>query len=160
MARQVRSIIYPPKPGQPAPEDAAPPDPFPVKLVKYVPAEVIAFFAPAYAVATPKVPADQPITATATGVPAVDHSAQWIVFGVALLGLLLYLFLRGSKDQPPRWYFYVLGAVSFVAWAIGTSTAGSDLFGLGADSILPKLAITCAVFLVPLLDEVLTRLGW
>ena len=49
---------------------------------------------------------------------------------------------------------------SFLAWACGTSTVGTDLFNWPTASAeaTGKLIVTSAVFLIPLLDGLLTKL--
>lgn len=136
---QTRTIVYPPRPRSAPPSDPETPDTFPDKLTKYVPAEVVAFYAPLYA--------------TLTG-----YAARVVVFAAAVVGLLAYLWLRAPKDAPPRWYFYVLGIVSFVGWALSTSTVGADLLHLAGPDV-PKVALPIAVFVVPAIDEALTRAG-
>ena len=82
----------------------------------------------------------------------------WVVFVTSALGLGGYLFIQSDKDKPPRWYFYLLSILAFVAWAVGTSSAGAELFKLPQPEITGKLIVMAAVFLVPLVDELLTRL--
>lgn len=109
------------------------------KLVKYVPAEVIAFFVPTYAIANEQ-----------------EEWARWLVLILGVIGTLGYLFVRSDASNPSRSYFYTLAAVAFLAWAIGTSSVGSDLWGI--EDWLSKITVTAAVFLVPMFDEVLTRI--
>jgi uncharacterized membrane protein len=108
------------------------------KLVKYIPAEVLAFYIPSWALVD---------TATPLG--------QWLVFAIALAGTVAYLMARADRADPPRWYFYVLAALAFVAWAIGTTTSGGVLFHL--PPWLAQITVLAAVFLIPLLDEILTK---
>ena len=135
----VRTIVYPTRPKAALPMAAAPPDAFPDKLLKYVPAEVIAFYAPLYSSLT-------------------GGTAKALVFAASVLGLLLYLWLRAPVHQPPRAYFYVLAIVSFVGWALGTSPVGVAMLGI-TDPDISKVALPIVVFLVTAIDEVLTRLG-
>lgn len=128
-----------------APQMNEPPkaDGFADKLLKYIPAEVIAFFVSGYVLAG-----------------QLGKTAEWVVLVVCLLGTPAYLFVIADKVKPPRWYFYVLAMLSFLAWAAGTSTVGDDLFHWSTDKpeILGKFIISAAVFLIPLTDELLTRL--
>ncbi len=140
MANPRTSNVDPPPP----PASTAPKDEFGDKLVKYIPAEVIAFFLPAYALAKSADPA----------------GLAWLPYAlvvVAGLGLVGYLLIRAPKDNPPRWYFYVLSVVAFLAWIAGTSAAGADVFHLVQVEITGKLILMAAVFAIPLLDELLTR---
>lgn len=141
----VRTVVHPSKARAPvAPEGAQvqqPPDTFGDKLVKYIPAEVIAFFLPAFALAR------------ALKLEWVD----WLVLALAAFGLVGYLLIKADKTHPPRPYFYLLSLVAFFAWAAGTSSAGEDLFCFSQPDITGKLIVMGAVFLVPLVDELLTR---
>lgn len=108
------------------------------KLVKYVPAEVLAFYIPAWALVE---------TATPLG--------QWLVFAISLVGTVAYLMARADRADPPRPYFYVLAALAFIAWAIGTTTSGSVLLHLPQWSA--QITVLAAVFLIPLIDEIVTK---
>jgi hypothetical protein len=108
------------------------------KLVKYIPAEVLAFFIPAYAV-----------------VETAGPIGPWIVFALALAGNIAYLIARADRADPPRWYFYVLAGIAFGAWAIGTTTVGAVLLHLPPWSA--EITVLGAVFLIPLADEILTK---
>lgn len=108
------------------------------KLVKYIPAEVLAFYIPAYAL----VEANAPL-------------GPWIVFGLGLVGTVAYLVARADRADPPRWYFYLLSAIAFIAWSIGTSSIGSVLWHLPAWS--SEVTLLGAVFLIPLIDEIVTK---
>ena len=150
-----RTVVYPSPatqkiPADPAVEAVTSPttetskeDGFGDKLVKYIPAEVIAFYVSGYILAG-----------------QLGKAAQWVVLAACLLGTAAYLFVRADKVNPPRWYFYVLAIISFLAWAVGTSTAGADLFMWPTNKaeIMGKFIVTAAVFLVPLTDELLTKL--
>jgi hypothetical protein len=109
------------------------------KLVKYIPGEVIGFYVLAYAY-----------------VQVGPDWAQWLVLGLAVVGTPAYLFARSDSTNPPRWFYYVLAVLAFVGWALGTSSVGADLFGL--PDFVSTLAVFLAVFLIPLADELLTRL--
>lgn len=113
-------------------------DKYTEKLVKYVPAEVIAFFIPGYAL-----------------VKGQGGSGGWIVLALGLLGTVGYLFVRADPDSRPRAYFYLLAALAFIGWAFGTTGVGTDLLGLA--EWMNDLSVLTAVFLIPLADEVLTK---
>ncbi len=137
-----RTIVYPQSPaaaaaaaGGPPP---LPPDEFGDKLVKYLPAEVVAFYVPIYAL-----------------IPTAEDWARWLILAVAALGTLGHLLLRADPANPPRRYFFVLAVVAFLGWAIGTSTVGSDL--LGMEEWLSKIVLLLVVFAVPLIDGLLTK---
>jgi len=150
----IRTVVYPEKGAEPEvlPESHAEtgsrvPDDYKAKLVKYIPAEVIGFYLPAYALVTKS----SPIVAD-TDKP----TAQIIVLVVSLLGLIGYLFIRSDKNSPPRIYFYLLAGLAFLAWAIGTSSVGQDVFHI--PEWWNELTVLAAVFLIPMLDEMITRL--
>lgn len=108
------------------------------KIVKYVPAEVLAFYAPAYAL-----------------IPEGDLLLRRIVLGAGLMGTVVYLLAARPKSAGPPAYFYVLAAIAFLAWAIGVSDVGVQLLGLS--SAASKVLFAVGVFLIPGIDEALTR---
>jgi len=109
------------------------------KLVKYIPAEVIAFYVPMYAL-----------------VESAQPWAAWLVLGLGALGTLGYLRVFLVPPGPPRFYFYVLSVVAFAAWAVGTSSIGSRLWHM--PTWAEEVTILAAVFLIPLTDELATML--
>ena len=121
-----------------APELILEKDSYGDKLLRYIPAEVIGFYILAYPFMK-------------------DQGRAWqiIVFLVTLVGLLGWLIVRArAEETKPRWWFFLLSAIAFVAWAIGTSTVGSDLFLLSQK--MSQFTVMVAVFLVPLIDELLS----
>ena len=92
-------------------------DSLPERLVKYVPAETLAFFVPIAAVLDD------------------GNRRPWLitVLVVGVIGTAGYLWLAARKagdDERPLPHFYVLACVAFVCWAIGTSAGVADLIGL------------------------------
>ena len=149
----IRTVVYPEKGvgsevviksgADPA---AQAPDDYKAKLVKYIPAEVIGFFIPAYALVS------------RNGIDASGNDsvmAQIVVVVVSLLGLVGYLYVSSDKYRPPRLYFYFLSVIAFLAWAVGTSSVGQDVFHL--PERFNELTVLGAVFLIPMFDELLTR---
>jgi hypothetical protein len=114
-------------------------DNFPEKLVKYVPAEAIAFYAGATAAIGDK----------RAGIIAL------LAAGVA--GTLIYDLARGTR-QNTRWYFYVLACVAFVSWALGSSAATDK--ALSIDEVTGSIILGVTVFLVPGIDELISRLAY
>jgi hypothetical protein len=136
----IRTVVYPDGgPSAAAAGRAAPPaDDLSDKLLKYIPGEVIAFYVPIYAL--------------------VPKDAAWGLVTVLVLGAagsVGYLFARADKTSPPRFYFYLLSVAAFLAWALGTSSVGTDLWSW--PEWCSRAAIPVAVFVIPLVDEVLTR---
>jgi hypothetical protein len=151
-----RTVVYPipahrrPRTKTPAIEtvssakDAVPKaDSLTEKLLKYIPAEVIAFYLSAY------------VLAGQWGEPA-----RWAVLAAGFVGTATYLFASADKENPPHWYFYLLAMLSFLAWAIGTSSVGVDLFKWDPTKAegMSQLIVAVAVFLIPLTDQLLTKL--
>jgi hypothetical protein len=117
-------------------------DSLPEKLVKYVPAETLAFFVPLAAVLDD------------------DNRKPWLitVLLIGIVGTAGYLWLaahRAAEDERPLPHFYVLACVAFVCWAIGTSAGVAALAGL--DRVESGVVLGLAVFLIPLADDVLNR---
>lgn len=143
-----RTIVY----SRPVPDGMGRPvrrqkeDDYGVKLAKYVPAEVLAFFLPTTALAGDR----------------KDYILAICVIG--LIGTLLYLGVAAYREKDlskrPLPHFYVLAVVAFVAWALGSSSAVDK--ALGVDQTLAALILAAVVFLLPGLDIVLatwTRRG-
>ena len=150
----VRNVVYPPHPRSISSREAAAsakaddggeqqPDDYGDKLVKYIPAEVIAFFLPAYALAA----------------KLTDFSDRigWLLVGIAIVGTVGYLLVKADKAKPSRWYFYLLAVLAFLGWAIGTTTEVAKLFNLPQPELSGKLVVFVTIFIVPLVDELLTR---
>jgi hypothetical protein len=118
-------------------------DSLPEKLVKYVPAETLAFFVPLAAVLDD------------------DNRKPWLitVLVIGIVGTAGYLWLaarNAAEDERPLPHFYVLACVAFVCWAIGTSAGVAALIGF--DRVESGVVLGLAVFLIPLADDVLNRL--
>jgi hypothetical protein len=115
-----------------------PGDSFKEKLLKYVPAEAVAFYVPAYAIAK-------------------DHGTAWCwtILIIGLVGTILYLLGTADSAKPAHWYFYVLSGVAFLVWAVTTSSVEADLFKL--EEWIAEILILIAVFLIPIIDNVVTR---
>lgn len=102
--------------------EVEPPDTYAERLVKYIPAEAMAFFLPTYALAD-------------------SDAIRWLVLLLATAGDLVLLALSAAAarrgivaetetQRQARRYSYVLSIVAFFAWAVGTSDLGVQLFGL------------------------------
>jgi hypothetical protein len=109
------------------------------KLTKYVPAEVLSFFAPT--------------------VSLIGERPE-LVFAAAGVGLLAtpgYLW-RTAQNKPekekPLPHFYLLAAISFVVWAVATTRLGSLI---GLDQTVTAFILAATVFVLPLLDDLLAR---
>jgi len=113
-------------------------DGLPEKLVKYVPAETLAFFFP---------------TATALG----SNHDGWLIAVLILgaLGTIGYLWTSAQSqevEERPLPYFYVLAVIAFFCWAIGTRGNVANLVNI--DSTVSGALLGAAAFLVPLSDSV------
>ncbi len=136
-----RAIVYAPDSQRVRAADAGgEADTLPSKLTKYVPAEVLAFYVPTYA-----------------NLPDSAAAWRWAVFGIGLVGTVLYLLATRLREQQTRgpWYFYALAGVAYVGWAVSVTSAGGDLFGLD-EGVTPAILAT-TVLLVPIVDELVTR---
>ena len=115
-------------------------DKFPDKLLKYVPAETLAFFVPISASLGP------------------DRTRLLVVaILVGAVGTPAYLWLTARKlpkAERPLTHFYLLAVLAFACWALGTSGSVDNLVGI--DSVTAGFILTVAVFAIPLMDQVLT----
>ena len=140
-----RTIVYPPRTRDAGVLAGAgdSSDNITTKIAKYIPGEVIG-----------------PILPLLTLAEKQTDSQLWLVICLVagLIATPIYLWVSAPNvpEEKPRWFFYVLGPIAFIAWAIGTRGAIATLLGfdLNAGSII--LAI--AVFLIPLIDHFLTKL--
>jgi hypothetical protein len=117
-------------------------DGLPERLVKYVPAETLAFFVPFAAAIEP----DRYVLLIAVVV-------------VAALGNIGYLWWNGHnlpREQRPLPHFFVMATIAFLCWAIATAPNVSAM--LGIDALIAAVILGSAVFLVPLADQVITTL--
>jgi hypothetical protein len=114
-------------------------DSLPVKLVKYVPAEVLAFFVPLSAI-----------------LGDGRRGLLWLTAVAAVVGTPLYLAAgarRLPSDDRPSAYFYALATMAAIAWLLGTSSATAHLVGL--DSVAAAVIMGLAVFIIPVIDDLL-----
>lgn len=113
------------------------------KLVKYVPAETLAFFIPAAA--------------------AIDAARPGLLIAaliISALGTVGYLWLSSRslpKNKQPLLHFYFLAIVAFACWALATGPNVAAL--VNVDDVVGGLILGAAVFLIPLADGVLERLS-
>src|SRR5437763_3001484 len=95
-------------------------DDYTAKIAKYVPAEVVGV--------------------SVAGFAAFNPTDRWIWVGIGLgiFANLLYLIGNAVRLDPvsrPRWFFYILSAVAFLAWALATIPQVRSKFDLaGADN--------------------------
>jgi hypothetical protein len=120
------------------------PDDYKDKLIKYVPAEVLAFYAPLAAALAEK------------------PERKSLLITVAIAGLVAtpgYLWYAAKDKNPaerPLKHFYLLAALSFVAWAICTSALGATI---GLDQLQGSVVLGITVLLLPLIDALLAKAG-
>ena len=146
MARTVvptQPSMLPPRGEEAAPEQpAVAADSLPEKLVKYVPAETLAFFVP---------------LAAAAGTQRQGFLIALLVIGV--IGTVAYLWYAARSlpaGQRPLLHFYVLAPIAFLCWAVATAPNVADLIGI--DSLISAAILTGSVFLIPITDSILTWL--
>jgi hypothetical protein len=112
------------------------------KLIKYVPAEAIAFFVPA-----------------AAGLGKGRDGLLYTIAVVGAIGTLGWLWYNGSAlpaVKRPLPHYYVLSVLAFLIWALATAPNLASAVGL--DSVETGLLLTFGVFLIPLADGILTKL--
>jgi peptidoglycan/LPS O-acetylase OafA/YrhL len=135
------SAVKKTRPGRRAnPQQRSDSDRYRDKLIKFVPAEAVAFFAVA----------NQVIQDT------WSDSWRWVVLILGTLIAVLYPTAVSREAPTVAWFFYVLAALSFVAWALGTSSYGGELFNWpeGAN----KIVLAAAVPIIPALDDLFVRI--
>jgi hypothetical protein len=119
------------------------PDSYLDRLLKFIPAECLALWLPLAA------------AAATTG----EVWLLWAVLAAGLFATVLYLWLNGraqSQEKQPMPHYYVLAALAFVIWAIGTSEPTADLIGLSP--AVANVLLGLGVLLVPGLDQLLEAL--
>jgi hypothetical protein len=117
-------------------------DSLPEKLVKYVPAETLAFFVP-----------------LAAAIGTENRAVLIAVVVIAAVGTVGYLWWAARAlppEQRPLVHFYVLAVIAFACWAIATAPNLAQL--LGIDTLIAGVILACAVFLIPLADNILSAL--
>lgn len=138
-------------------------DRYTAKLVKYIPAEVLAAFIP--------------LVALADKISSGSKDAWiWMTIGIGAFAVFGYMRWHATEVIPkqlaaaqggkevaddelkrltPNWYVYILGLVAFGAWALATAGPVQSVVGLtGAESEYIVAAVT---FLLPLLDATLAH---
>ena len=111
------------------------PDTYGDRLVKYIPAEVLAFFLAAAA--------------------QWGHDDTFLIIILAVAVILTPVLLYNASPNGLRWYAVLFAVVAFCAWAVGTSPNTDRLLGL-ATSQAP-FVLTVAAFVVPALDKALGK---
>jgi hypothetical protein len=114
-------------------DETSKPDGYATKLVKYVPAETVAFV-------------------SFISLAPLRGALAWAVFAAALIGSIIYIALKG----PQPWYGMLLVLVSTFVWVLATTNFGEVLLGLTYSTSRVILGIT--VFIIPGVDEFVTRL--
>lgn len=114
-------------------------DSLPEKLVKYVPAETLAFFIP-----------------FAAAIGSERQGLLIAVVAIAAIGNLGYLWWNGRNLPPERQplpHFFLLATIAFLCWAVATAPSVASL--LGIDALVAAVILGGAVFLIPLADQFL-----
>jgi hypothetical protein len=141
----IRTIVYhgPPQQqvklagGDKSAADSAPQDGYLQKLVKYVPAEVLAVFVPLSAAAKD------------------SHWLAWVVVAagaVATVGYLMYHASALPKKKQPKPYMYIIALAAFFLWAGGTSETVRSL--VNVSPVVAEVFLGLGALLMPLADWV------
>jgi hypothetical protein len=147
-----RTVVYPAlEPALPAGADAVgggglsddttPADTYREKIVKYIPAEVLAIVV---------------LLATSS-----TNVGDWAVWVVAILGLVftpIYLWNSAKKENEadrPRFHFFVLASIAYIAWLLGTSDATREVTSV--PDATGEWILGLAAFVIPGIDELLTK---
>jgi hypothetical protein len=88
----------------------------------------------------------------------LNKTWHWIFFGVFALGAVALVWRDNltlkPRVRPARWN-YLFPLVAFVAWALGTSPAVRDLFGV-SDELGTSLMVAVA-FLIGIVDDLVLQ---
>ena len=106
--------------------DTVPADDYKDRLVKYIPAESVAF----YALADKLVASHYNLEGSthATPVPAAAIALSWLIFGIGVIGTPLYLRRQKLPGQP--WKLHAgISTVAFVLWAYTLSGTVFLIYG-------------------------------
>lgn len=112
--------------------DSGSADDYFTKLVKYVPAETVAFVC-------------------AVSATPLSNALMWVVFWAAAVGSVVYIAIR----EPLPWFTYILTLIAAFLWIIGTTNYGEILFHLSYAASRVMMAI--GIFLIPGIDELATK---
>jgi hypothetical protein len=132
--------IVPPQRAARQGEEGATGDQLPEKLVKYIPAETLAFVVPV------------------TAALGSDREG-WLIAILIIAALLTPAYLWNSArslpaNERPLTHFYVLAVLAFAGWAIGTCPSVADL--ISVDDVIAGVILALAVFLIPISDGILS----
>jgi hypothetical protein len=103
--------------------------------VKYIPAEVLAFF--------------------------IAAAGQWggnrtfLIVTLSIAAVFTPIVLYATSPAGLRWYSILLAVAAFLAWAVGTSPNTDRLLGLTGTQ--GPFVLTVAAFAVPAVDKALGR---
>ena len=140
-----RSITYSPRALAAIPTrglaSKKPDDDYQQRLLKYIPAETLAFYAP-----------------ISTAIGSSNKGALILVTIVGIIGNVIYnLAAPGATRTRIMPHFYVLSVIAFLVWAASTTPPLSSLAGL--DDLTVRVILGCTVFLLPPVDTLLARWG-
>jgi hypothetical protein len=116
-------------------------DDLPTKLVKYVPAEALAFFVPA-----------------AAAIGSGNDVLLIIIVAVGAIGTAGWLWYNASSlpaPERPLVHFYALAVIAFLVWALATAPNVAAIVRL--DTVTTGVILAIGVFLIPLVDGILER---
>lgn len=119
---------------------AATGDTLPERLIKYVPAETLAFFVPIAAI-----------------LGANQGNVLFAALVASAIGTVGYLWLSARALPPaeqPLPHFYVLAVVAFGCWSLTTAPNVRAVFNI--DETTAAVILPFSVFLIPLADGVLS----
>lgn len=147
-------------------------DSYQAKLVKYIPAEVLAAFIPLVALADQISSGSKDFWIWMTigiGAAAVFGYARWHASdvipkqlaearGVTKEDVLSQPDLHPELNRlTPNWYVYVLGLIAFGAWALATAAPVQKVVGLSQAEC--EYIVAAVTFLLPLADGMLSQVS-
>lgn len=108
----------------PTPGAVTPGDDYKERLVKYIPAESVAFYTFTDKLVASQYGLDSTALAATQGAPATAMLLAWLLFGLGVVGTPIYLYRQRKPNQPWRLHAGI-STLAFILWAY---TLGGSLF--------------------------------
>lgn len=114
------------------------PDDYKEKLIKYIPAEIVAGF----------ISGDLLIHSSNSKAPA-QHVLEWVLFGVLLVATPIYLCRIHKVD---RWLQWVVSTFAFAIWVFAMGGPFLTIDWVAENRVIGALALLVSTILIPMID--------